>query len=111
MADHNAIRERDPPLPHRLDPFYPQVLFSLWLSCGLTWTRPDPEAQISVSDCDENSADPTGPVNKIELSEMARQPRPDGSRPGSEDQPAILALWRGVRIIFALRVMPVFLMV
>jgi hypothetical protein len=25
MADHNPIRARDPPLPHRLDPFYPQA--------------------------------------------------------------------------------------
>ncbi|HCJ99342.1 MAG TPA: hypothetical protein DHV72_04875 [Serratia grimesii] len=25
MTDHSAIRARDPPLHHRLDPFYPQA--------------------------------------------------------------------------------------
>ncbi|PTA76250.1 hypothetical protein C9411_17055 [Serratia sp. Nf2] len=28
MTDHSAIRARDPPLPHRLDPFYPQAAAS-----------------------------------------------------------------------------------
>jgi len=32
MADHSAIRHRDPPLPDRLDPFYPQATISKWVS-------------------------------------------------------------------------------
>lgn len=32
MADHNAIRHRDPPLPESLDPFYPQALIGKWVS-------------------------------------------------------------------------------
>ena len=32
MADHNAIRHRDPPLPDRLDPFYPQATIGKWVS-------------------------------------------------------------------------------
>lgn len=32
MADHNAIRHRDPPLTESLDPFYPQALIGKWVS-------------------------------------------------------------------------------
>src|SRR5471030_1496929 len=32
MPDHNAIRHRDPPLPDRLDPFYPQATIAKWVS-------------------------------------------------------------------------------
>jgi len=40
MTDHSAIRARDPPLPHRLDPFYPQAAASgdLFTACA-GWQR------------------------------------------------------------------------
>ena len=90
MTDHSAIRARDPPLPHRLDPFYPQAAAGGDLSPPAPDDHADPGRCAAFLHCQ-----PVIPCYPRRI-----------LRSRAKDLTGILAISPRVRIIFALRVIP-----